>query len=265
MLTKSQIQFIKSLQLKKYRDQHRCFVAEGSKLVLELARSRFSIRQVYALPDWHSNHTLPSSIPVEPVKPFEMERITGLSTPGPVLAVVDIPGMQPDPLCWEENLTLVLDDIRDPGNLGTMIRIADWFGIRQMLCSPDCVDCYNSKVVQATMGSIARVAITYLELPGFLASLDKQTPVYGMMLDGQDIYLSEPVHNGLLVVGNEAHGISEEVATYVKHRLSIPFYPADREDHAESLNAAVATGIACSVLRRRRNEGRRKREEGRGK
>jgi RNA methyltransferase, TrmH family len=251
MITKSQIQFVQSLKQKKYRDLHRCFVAEGSKLVLELAESRFSVRQIFATTDWLRDTHFATGIAVEEVKPFEMERISALSNPSPVLAIVEMQEEAPEPTSRFEDLTLVLDGIQDPGNMGTIIRIADWFGIREVICSTDSVDLYNSKVIQATMGSITRVKVNYVELAGFFEALEVGVPVYGMMLEGENLYTAEPTPNGMIVIGSEAHGISHKLTGYITHRLTIPFYPADRDYHAESLNAAVATGIVCAEFRKR--------------
>ncbi|MBL7139052.1 MAG: RNA methyltransferase [Bacteroidales bacterium] len=251
------------MKQKKYRDLHCCFVAEGSKLVLELTGSHFPIRQIYASTEWLRDNPLAPEMPVEEVKPFEMERITTLSTPSPVLAVVEMPAENTKPACRKEDLTLMLDGIQDPGNLGTMIRIADWFGIQQLICSKGCVDLYNPKVVQATMGSITRVKVNHVELSGFLGSLEEDIPVYGMGLEGENIFTADTKPRGIIVIGSEAHGISEEILRYVTNRLSIPCYPANRGDHAESLNAAVATGIACAEFRRTRDEGRGTKDEGR--
>lgn len=251
MLAKSHIRFIKSLRLKKYRDEHGCFVAEGSKLVLELYGSRFTIRTVYALPDWLSLHPPGSSVEVVTVNEAEMKRITALSAPGPVLSVVDIPVAGE---CLKDcvgDLTLVLDGISDPGNMGTIIRIADWFGIRQVICSTGSVDCYNPKVVQATMGSISRVEVCYTDLPAFFGSADQDLPVYGLTLDGAGLYTADLMNKGFLVVGNEAHGISAETAKHIGFRLSVPSFPPGGNYHPESLNAAVAAGIACAEFRRR--------------
>ncbi len=251
MISKSQIKFIHSLKQKKYREQHRCFVAEGSKLVLELTESYFSFRQIYAVEEWLRENPIIKDIPVEEVKPVEMERITGLSSPSPVLAVVEMPSENLESTSWGENLTLILDGIQDPGNLGTMIRIADWFGIAQLICSPGSVNLYNPKVVQATMGSITRVRVNYTELPEFLASLEQKVPVYGMVLEGENLFHAETTANGFIVIGSEAHGISEAVSEFITHKLFIPYFPTTREYHAESLNAAAATGIVCAEFRRK--------------
>ncbi|NQV02147.1 MAG: RNA methyltransferase, partial [Bacteroidia bacterium] len=140
-------------------------------------------------------------------------------------------------------------------------RIADWFGIQQVICSTGCVDLFNPKVVQATMGSITRVNVNYVDLPGFLSSLEGEVPVYGMVLEGEDVFVADTAPHGIIVIGSESHGISDAVSEFITHRRSIPFYPANRENHAESLNAAVATGIVCAEFRRTREEGRRTRDE----
>lgn len=242
---------MQSLKNKKFREIHGCFVAEGTKLVQELSNSQYSIRQVFAVTGWLPEHPITPDIPVEEVQPHEMARITALSTPSPVLAVVEIPQRSAGSADWKGNLLLMLDGIQDPGNMGTIVRIADWFGIRDVICSPGCVDLYNPKVVQATMGSIARVRVSYSNLSELLSEANDEVPVFGMMLDGEDIHSAPLSSHGILVIGSEAHGISEEVSTQITHRLSIPFYPKGRSDHAESLNAAVATGIACAEFRKR--------------
>lgn len=250
MISSSQIKFVHSLKQKKFREIHRCFVAEGSKLVLELAGSYLPLKSLYAIEEWASAHPVVSNLPVEVVKPQEMERMTSLSSPSPVLAVVGMPEDETEGTFRKEGLTLMLDGIQDPGNLGTIIRIADWFGIGQVICSEECVDLYNPKVVQATMGSITRVRTTYANLPRFLASLERGIHVYGMMLEGEEPGKVSHSGEGIIVIGSEAHGISGEVASFVTKRISIPFYPVERETHAESLNAAVATGIVCAEFRK---------------
>lgn len=251
MISKAQIKFVQSLKQKKYREIHHCFVAEGSKLVREMAASRFYVRQIFASREWIRENTVSGKIAAEEITCHEMERITGLSTPSPALAIVEIPETAPEPAAWKEDNVVVLDGIQDPGNLGTIIRIADWFGIRQLICSEGCVDLYNPKVVQSTMGSITRVNIDYLDLPAFLASLSGEVPVFGMTLDGDDLYRTNTTMNGLIVIGSEAHGISDQVSAFITQKISIPFYPADRDTHAESLNAAVAAGIVCAEFRRK--------------
>jgi len=256
MITSSQIKFVRSLRQKKFREEHGCFVAEGAKLVREFAQSRFTVRQVYILDEAIEQAIPLTDIPVEAVRLSEMERITGLSSPSPLLAVIEIPADDPPEHLPENELILALDGIRDPGNLGTIIRIADWFGIDQVICSHDCVDTYNPKVIQATMGSVIRVKTTCTDLPRLLASGRGEIPVYGMTLDGEDLYRSETTAHGLLVIGSEAQGISDEVLRLVTRRLSIPSFPPHRNTHAESLNAAIATGIVCAEFRRRQADKR---------
>ncbi|MFH1161062.1 MAG: RNA methyltransferase [bacterium] len=257
MLSKSQIKFVNFLKQKKFRELHRCFIVEGSKLVLELSAGRFPIRQIYATAGWIEETGLASTAPVNEISLREMECITALASPSQVLAIVDMDEPVLDLASLKSSLTLMLDDIQDPGNLGTMIRIADWFGIGQIICSSTTVDLYNPKVIQATMGSLIRVNVFSRELRTLLEDLNGRVPVYGMMLDGKDIYQAEIGNHGIVVIGNEAHGISQELIPFVTHRLSIPFYPGDRKEHAESLNAAVATGIVCAEFRRRTKDVRR--------
>lgn len=274
MLSKSQIQFVRSLQHKKFREQSQCFVAEGSKLVLELINSSFSVEQVYALTEWVDTHQEAlHHIPVTSVTAKEMSRISGLSTAAPALAICRIPEIRMNSSAVEdtspspesglgEEMTgstlaapegkypvLLLDEIRDPGNLGTIIRIADWFGIPQIIGSPGTVDLYNPKVIQATMGSITRVKVTYAPLQEFLRNLGSEIPVYALAMEGERLYDMTLKSESVWIVGSEAHGLSDGIAPFVTHKIAIPHYPSDRTAHAESLNAAVATGIACAWLR----------------
>jgi RNA methyltransferase, TrmH family len=252
MLTKAQIQFVKSLRQKKYREQAQCFVAEGSKLVLEFINSRFTIDQVYALPEWADAHLDDlHKTPVTTVSAKEMSRISGLTNAAPALVVCKIPvvdsSKQPEPT--PSFPVILLDEIRDPGNLGTIIRIADWFGIPRVVCSPETVDLYNPKVIQATMGSVTRVQVQYESLKTFLKEQSSEIPVYALAMEGENINKVPMEENSLLLVGSEAHGLSDEILPYVTCKLSVPWYPPNRTSHAESLNAAVATGIACAMLR----------------
>ena len=254
MISKNQIKFIRQLEQKKFRRREGLFVAEGTKVVDDL----LAHNQPYALfatPDWlaeHTSHPSPPTSHLYPVTPDELRRISFLQHPQQVLALFPLPVCPPGtPPLWggREGLTLALDGIQDPGNLGTIIRIADWFGIQTIFCSEDTVDAWNPKVVQATMGSIARVDIIYLNLSGFIDSLPDGYPVYGTLLDGDNIYTQPLTPNGLIVMGNEGNGISPEIRAKVNHRLLIPSYRSD--DTAESLNVAIATAITCSEFRRR--------------
>lgn len=255
MLSANQVKHIHSLKQKKFREIHRQFVAEGSKLVLEILNSPYRVIAVYALPGWlQPNEKLLQSkkIPFTEITGKEMERITALASPGPVLAVAEIPentGLSDDIF---DDLVIALDNISDPGNLGTIIRIADWFGIRNVVCSENTVDLYNPKVIQATMGSVARVKVNYCNLPRFLSSVKPGIKIYGAFMEGRNIYSEALVQQGILVIGSESGGISPEVTARITDRISIPFYTATRgQTHAESLNASVATAIICSEFRRR--------------
>ena len=256
MLSRNDIKHIQSLRQKKFRDLHRQFVAEGSKLVLEIAEGPFRVINVYALGGWLEKHELvlrEKKILFTEVTEEEMERITALSSPAPSLALAEIPEANCLPVPPVHELVLALDDIRDPGNLGTIIRIADWFGIRCVVCSEQTVDLFNPKVIQATMGSVARVRVDYCNLPDFLSSMDAITKIYGTFPEGENIYHKQLEPEGIILIGNESSGISEEVASHVTDRISIPSWsPGDRrDDHAESLNASVATAIVCAEFRRR--------------
>ncbi len=258
MLTKNQVKFIRSLHSKKGRETHRQFIAEGSKLVLEAAAGPFSVVQVCAVAGWAGEHAArlkPFGIIPEIVLPGEMERISALSSPGPVLAVLRMKAPAPVPQPGPGELSLVLDDIRDPGNLGTIIRIADWFGIRRVVCSDDTADLYNPKVIQSTMGSFNRVEVFYTDLPAFLAGVPSGTEIYGTFLEGKNLYAEKWSAGGIIVIGNEGRGISPAVEKFVTAKINIPSYAFEEkgEDHAESLNAAIAAAVVCAEFRRQSN------------
>jgi RNA methyltransferase, TrmH family len=257
MLSKSNVSFINSLKIKKYRENHQQFIAEGSKLVLDLLQSSYNVKEIFALQTWIEEKSLilPGDITVHVIGAGEMSRITSLSTPSPVLAVVAIPENKADLLKIGEKLILVLDDIRDPGNLGTILRIADWFGIKTVICSETTVDLYNPKVVQASMGSITRVQVVYSGLEVFFTSRPVSVPVYGTFLTGKSIYCMNLDDKGILIFGNEANGISKEVEKFVTDRIFIPSFASqgDSAGKAESLNASVAAAIVCSEFRRQAN------------
>ena len=239
MVGKSQIKYIRSLQQKKYRKATGLFVAEGVKLVEELIGAGFKPRFLYATtPDALSDN----SPPVEVIREADLIRMSGLRSPNKVLAVFPIP--EPAPITLDAWI-LALDGVSDPGNLGTIIRLCDWFGIRQMVCSEETADCYNPKVLQATMGSIARVNVVYTPLVPLLSSAG--LPLYGAYMEGEKVFGLDWPEKGILVMGNEAHGISEAVGELIRTRVSIPQYG---EDTAESLNVATATAILLNELRR---------------
>jgi len=257
MLSKAQVKLITSFQVKKFREHHRKFIAEGGKLVLDLLQSTYHLDTVFATKEWivENQPILTTFKPVlQEVTLAELERITALSTASPVLAVVNIPNIPTDKFDVGKGLTLVLDDIRDPGNLGTIIRIADWFGISRIVCSESTVDLYNPKVIQGTMGSIARVSVTYSSLTSFFFTIPAGFPVYGTFLDGENIYNCNLPPDAIIIIGNESRGISDEIAHFTTQQLFIPgIHTIDPATHAaESLNASIATAIVCSEFRRRK-------------
>ena len=247
-LSKSRIKYIRSLELKKNRKVEKVFLAEGYKLTDELL-ARFPCRFLIATSEWISQHpTLPVADVTE-VTREELSRVSLLKAPQEVLGVFEQPFHAPDSSIVNHSLCLALDDIQDPGNLGTIVRLADWFGIEHIFCSSNTVDVYNPKTVQATMGAIARINIYYVHLPDFITSLEKGTPVYGTFLDGENIYEKHLSEHGLIVMGNEGNGISDEIARLINQRLYVPNYPKERET-SESLNVAIATAVVCSEFRR---------------
>src|SRR5690348_6928997 len=220
MLSKAQIKLIRSLQLKKYREEEGLFIAEGKKIVEELIDSDITIEHIYALEEYVAS--LSSSVPYTKISKEELEKISALTTPQGILAVCRIPETvkaQPD---FKKELVLALDNIKDPGNLGTIIRVADWFGIGHIYCSEECVDIYNPKVVQATMGSIARVQVRYVNLLNKLSGIGEGIPVFGALLNSKNIYKEKINTNGVIVIGSESIGISKEVQKYITNPVSIP-------------------------------------------
>lgn len=256
MLAKRQVTFLNSLKTKKFRELHKLFIAEGTTLVVDLLKSSFTIRDLFAERSWIDEHARdlgPYKGDITVITEGEMGRLTLLATPSPVLATVVIPEQDQPSIHPGSGPTLLLDDIRDPGNMGTIIRIADWFGIKTVFCSETTVDRYNPKVVQATMGSITRVSVFYLDTKNFLDRLERNIPVYGAFLHGRNIYHSELNPDGIIVIGNETRGISPEIEKLVTDRISIPSFPKERRgsEKAESLNASVAAAIICAEFRRR--------------
>ena len=244
MISKNQIKYVKQLEQKKYRQREGLFVAEGPKVVGDLLNAGFKPVMLFATEEWKS-----SSFRVggEPdyflITPDELRKLSFLQHPQQVLAVFPI---KTPVVIREAALILALDGVQDPGNLGTIIRIADWFGIYTIVCSNDTADCWNPKVVQATMGSIARVNIHYTDLHQFLAS--SKLPICGTLLDGEEIYQQQLPTQAIIVMGNEGNGISPDIRQLVTHKLLIPHF----RPGAESLNVAIATAIVCSEFRRPR-------------
>ncbi len=240
MITRAEILDIKSLATKQGREELGAFIAEGEKLVGEIRNSSLRIRRIL--------QTKPIFADGEIVSAKEMERISQLKSANSVLAVVELPSCNLAAVKPDKNLVLALDRVQNPGNLGTIIRLADWFGISDIVCSEDTADCFNPKVVQATMGAILRVRVHYTNLAEWLAK--QNTTIYGTFLEGENIYSAQLDKSGVIVMGNEGQGISAEVAETVSHKLLIPPYPSDRCG-SESLNVAIATAVICSEFRRR--------------
>lgn len=236
MLSKSAVKDIQSLQHKKFRDEAGLFVAEGPTLVKEMLDAGiFSCREIYHTDDWPAMK-LTGNINVCSIVNSDLARISSRKTPNQVLAIFEKKTTH-TPIAAKDIFTLVLDGIQDPGNLGTIIRIADWFGIQNIICSPDTADCYNSKVVQSTMASLGRVNIIYTNLLEWL-QIAGDVPVYAATLHGKALQEIKKTVGGILIIGNEAHGVSHEMLTNTTMQVTIP-----KIGEAESLNAAVATAI----------------------
>ena len=243
MLTKSKLKYIQSLSQKKQRDDANAFIAEGPKLIKELLEcAPQAIQEIFALKVWvEENQKFLTKNLVAEISEKELERISLLSTPNKVVAIVK-KFDSGKTIITKDRIILALDTIQDPGNFGTIIRTADWFGVEQIVCSPDCADMYNSKVVQATMGSIARVKIFYTDLEKWLVSV-KDARIYAAVLEGQDISFMKKINEGIILIGNESKGISDEILRLANNKITIP-----KKGKAESLNAAVATGIILGQL-----------------
>ena len=247
MIGKNTIKWVHSLEMKKNRKREGLFVAEGPKVVGDLL-SRFRLHSVFATDEWTGGDSIGADVRVERVDDDTLRRLSFLQHPQQVVAVMEM-NKEEKVEVDADRLTIMLDGVQDPGNLGTRIRIADWFGIDSIICSPDTADAYNPKVVQATMGSLGRVSVTYSPLVPLLSSLPADIPIYGTLLDGKDIYQKELTRHGVIIMGNEGNGISDEVRTMVTHPLLIPRFR--QGESAESLNVAVATAITCSEFCRR--------------
>ncbi|WP_431294623.1 TrmH family RNA methyltransferase [Pedobacter sp. P26] len=248
MLSKSQISFIKSLHQKKYRKEHGLFIVEGIKSIQEFFQSSYQIHTIfYNSEQYNLLPKLPANINLFEVKNAELDKISTLQTPQGFLALVHIPkNKELDLKELKNEFTLVLDGVQDPGNMGTIIRTADWFGFKNIICSADSVEVFNPKTVQATMGSLSRINIYEADLP---VLLEKNTiPVFGALLDGESIYKTQWGTEGLVILGNEGKGISAEVIKKINTPVTIP-----KIGEAESLNVAVSAAIFCAELVRVRN------------
>jgi len=241
MLSKNQIKFITGLHQKKYRDEHKLFIAEGLKTVLELLDSSLELHELF------TTESLNCSAKQTIISGNELKKISTLKTPNKVLGVFRIPESKP---IEANGLIVALDDVRDPGNLGTIIRLCDWFGIKDLVCSKTSADCYNPKVIQSTMGSIVRVNISYIDLIEFFETT--KLPKFGTFMDGQNVYSIKLPSMGILIMGNEANGISNEIENLVDYRIAIPRF--GNLQQTESLNVATATAIFLSEFKRSSTE-----------
>jgi TrmH family RNA methyltransferase len=238
MVNKNQLKLIKSLHQKKYRNEHELFFVEGLKAVKELLNSNLKLVQVLTTNKFAGDFL---NLETQEIDEKELKKISALHNPSGVLAVFETPKpKQIDIQDW----VIALDDIRDPGNLGTIIRLCDWFGIKNLVCSKETVDCFNPKVLQATMGSIARVNIVYKDLEPFLSQT--KLPIYGTFMEGDSIYKEKYLEAGIVVLGNEANGISSRIERLIQQRITIPQFGSKS---AESLNVATATAIVLSEIR----------------
>ena len=238
MISKSQIKLIRSLQQKKYRSKLKLFVAEGPKVINELLTAKFKLHSLYATVE-----DLFTGVNSEIISDEEISKISFLKNANNSVAVFTIPEQKKP---RKEGITLLLDSIRDPGNLGTIIRLSDWFNVSNIICSSDSVDCFNPKVIQATMGSISRVSISYCNLTKYLSLSD--LPVYAGTTDGKNIYKEKLPENAIVIVGNEANGISDALLNLTSHKIGIPRFGNNHQ--TESLNVAVATAILFSEFKR---------------
>ena len=250
MVSKAKIKYIHSLELKKYRNEEKAFVAEGNKLVADMMYA-FECELILAKPSWMATQ---GNIPAKELLVAEeddIRKVSFLKSPQDVLAVFRCPEWSLEAVDPSSTLVLALDGIQDPGNLGTIIRLADWFGIGHIVCSPDTADVFGPKTVQATMGALAHVKVHYTDLEDFLSRQAKQgISLYGTFLDGENMYTKGLTPNGIIVMGNEGNGIRPEIEAFINEKLYIPSFPPERET-SESLNVAIATAVVCAEFRRR--------------
>jgi len=247
-ITKNQIKLLRSLSQRKYREKEHLFIAEGSKCVRELA-SKFEC--LWVIIENGINFSI-ENITVLEATTTEIQQISTLKKPQGIIGIFKLPSPEalPSLNILERDIVLLLDDIQDPGNLGTIIRTADWFGVHHIVCSDKTADCFNPKVVQATMGSLARVQVSYTNLSSYLQDMREAypaCPIYGTLLNGNDIFKTPLEHNGIIIMGNEGNGISPAIQEYLTTPLTIP--PFDTCSHPDSLNVAIATAIILATLR----------------
>lgn len=251
MLSKAKVKYLRSLELKKYRNESNVFVAEGNKLVADMMFA-FECELILAKPSWMATQgDIPAGELLEAGEE-DIRKVSFLKNPQDVFAVFKRPDWRLEEADPSRSLVLALDGIQDPGNLGTIIRLADWFGIEHLVCSLDTADAFSPKTVQATMGALAHVKVHYTDLHAYLKEqAGKQIPLFGTFLDGRDLYAEELSESGVIVMGNEGNGIRPEIGELVSRKLYIPSFPPERET-SESLNVAIATAVVCAEFRRRR-------------
>lgn len=255
MLSKQVTKIIQNLEKKKFREKYNLFKVEGEKLVGELLHTSLKIHTLLAYPSWiEQNQKDLKNVPLQEVDQREMQLLSNFQSLPAVVALVEIPSFRMDETVIRQSLSLALNGIQDPGNLGTILRVADWFGVRHIFCDQDCASVYNPKCVQASMGAIFRVTAYYVELPALLEKYKKDNlSIFGTFLDGENIYTSALPSKGLIVMGNEGKGIAAEIGQLTDRKLTIPSF-ANSPDSTESLNVGVATGIILSEFRRRGGE-----------
>jgi len=251
MLSQNKIKFIRSLELKKNRKKHNSFIVEGEKMVMELLKSKINVIEIFACNKFITNNlnSIENNFIINEISESELKKISNLKTPNEVLAVAKIPNVSiPDD--YYKDLCLALDNIQDPGNLGTIIRTADWFGIKNIFCSADTVDVYNPKVVQATMGAIFRVNIFYIDLKNFITDAkSKNIKIFGTLLSGNNIYKTKLTDKAVIILGNESKGISKDIENMIENKIKIPQFSTD-SNTSESLNVSIANAIVIAEFRR---------------
>ena len=250
MLSKAKVKYIHSLEIKKFRNEHRSFVAEGNKLVADMLQA-FECELLIAKPSWMATQGDIPAIELLVAEEEDIRKASLQKNPQDVLAVFKLPEWDITDISPREELVIALDGIQDPGNLGTIVRLADWFGIAHIVCGTDTADVFSPKAIQATMGALAHVKVHYTDLEAFLRTQASQgIPLYGTFLDGENIYGKTLSENGILVMGNEGNGIRPAIESLVNERLYIPNYP-EGQATSESLNVAIATAVVCAEFRRR--------------
>lgn len=251
MLTKNQLKLITSLHKKKYRNEHNLFIAEGEKIVLDLLKNKVKVKTILCTSKWiQENNVLDNNIEIIECDNSVIKKASSLSTPSEIIGIFHIPHTPINSNNIRNDLSLVLDDIQDPGNLGTIIRTADWFGIKNIFCSIGTVDVFNPKTIQATMGAIANVNLIYCDLDELIKEyISEDFPIYGTFLEGTNIYSCNLSNKGFIVMGNEGKGISTQISKRITHKINIPPYNIS-ETASESLNVATATSIICSEFRK---------------